>query len=93
MDPVVHALLNHWRAARFFYAPQAYGTDTAGREVLSYVEGAPGDDAGGQRLFLGHDAWCQAWNVARTLLSRGADLGGRRDPPQADMFMICSLTH
>jgi hypothetical protein len=37
----VHALLLHFEAVRFDGAPRFLGVDERGREVLSYVEGAP----------------------------------------------------
>lgn len=40
--PAVHALLDHLRAAGFPYAPRVLGTDAAGREILTYVEGVSG---------------------------------------------------
>ena len=38
-SPLVHALLAHLEAAGFEGAPRFLGTDAAGREVLSYVDG------------------------------------------------------
>jgi aminoglycoside phosphotransferase (APT) family kinase protein len=38
-SPLVHALLTHLEAAGFAGAPRFLGIDSAGREVLSYVEG------------------------------------------------------
>lgn len=40
--PALHALLDHLHAAGFRYAPQPLGVDAAGREILSYIPGAPG---------------------------------------------------
>ncbi len=37
--PAVHALLRHLEAVGFTGAPQALGIDSAGREVLTYLEG------------------------------------------------------
>lgn len=39
--PAVHALLDHLRSAGFRYAPQPLGTDAAGREILSFIDGTP----------------------------------------------------
>lgn len=39
--PAVHALLRHFEAVGFEGAPRFVGLDEQGREVLSYVEGAP----------------------------------------------------
>jgi aminoglycoside phosphotransferase (APT) family kinase protein len=38
-SPLVHALLTHLEAAGFAGAPRFLGIDSAGREVLSYVDG------------------------------------------------------
>lgn len=38
-SPLVHALLAHLEAAGFAGAPRFLGTDAAGREVLTYIEG------------------------------------------------------
>jgi hypothetical protein len=38
-SPLIHALLRHLEAAGFTGAPRFLGTDAAGREVLSYIEG------------------------------------------------------
>ena len=38
----VHALLRHFETVGFDGAPRALGVDERGREVLSFVEGAPG---------------------------------------------------
>jgi phosphotransferase family enzyme len=40
--PAVHALLDHLHAAGFSYAPQVLGTDAAGREMLTYIDGISG---------------------------------------------------
>jgi hypothetical protein len=37
--PAVHALLRYLEAAGFAYSPRVLGIDSAGREVLSYIEG------------------------------------------------------
>lgn len=65
--PAVHALLRHFEAAGFEGAPRARGTDSEGREVLTYIEGdvpgvdgAPPDDdvvfAVGKLVRAMHDA-------------------------------------
>jgi hypothetical protein len=41
--PTVHALLRHVRSKGFRFAPEPYGYDDAGREILDYV---PGDTVG-----------------------------------------------
>jgi hypothetical protein len=40
--PAVHALLRHLEAKGFAGAPRALGIDARGREILSYIAGAPG---------------------------------------------------
>jgi hypothetical protein len=49
--PAVHALLRHFEQVGFEGAPRALGVEN-GCEVLSYVEGAPSDDAGDDVLPL-----------------------------------------
>jgi hypothetical protein len=45
--PAVHALLDHLDRVGFNGAPKPLGLDSRGREVLTYIEGVPGDAAGG----------------------------------------------
>ncbi|WP_020578791.1 aminoglycoside phosphotransferase family protein [Actinopolymorpha alba] len=40
--PAVHALLRHLESVGFPYSPRVLGIDDLGREVLTYIDGAPG---------------------------------------------------
>jgi hypothetical protein len=42
--PAVHDLLNYLASVGFPYSPRAFGADSDGREVLSYIEGESGKD-------------------------------------------------
>jgi hypothetical protein len=50
--PAVHALLEHLVGAGFEGAPRPLGTDSEGREVLTYVPGVAGGDDMAEELWL-----------------------------------------
>jgi hypothetical protein len=93
--PTVHAFLRHLGAAGFDGAPRVVGTDDAGREVLSYVEGevlaaGPGWRPGDPTPWP-HWARTEECLVATARLLRGLhDAAATFAPPEGAVWRRCN---